>query len=276
MTLSRIELEDIGSPVELARLIHELDPNLPLAFGIEDLCRRLDISDIHDKSINSFAAALIMHPDKAWGEIIVATGTPQQRRRFSIGHELGHFLISRHRPHHGHQFSCSNADLLTNETGAADLAWRMEAEANRFAAELLMPAKRIRSNLKSRQPDLAEIVRLASEFEVSKAAMARSYVDAHRETLALLVVRDARITHATRPDDFPWIAPKIKDAVPQGSIFHDRPLRPGECSEMEECDPEVWLGPSAARKVDILSEQVLAQSNGWAMIMLHAELKEAG
>ena len=276
MTLSRIELEDTGSPVELARLIHELDPNLPLAFGIEDLCRRLDITHIHDESITSFAAALIMHPEKAWGEIVLAKGTSPQRRRFSIGHELGHFLLRSHRPQHGHQFSCSNADLLTSEIGAANLAWRMEAEANRFAAELLMPAMRIRSNLQSRQPDLAEIVRLANEFEVSKAAMARSYVDAHRETLALLVVRDGKITHATRPDDFPWIAPMIKDAVPKGSIFHDGPLRLGECSEMEECDLEVWLGPSAARKVDILSEQILAQREGWAMILLHAELKEAG
>ena len=151
----------------------------------------------------------------------------------------------------------------------------MEAEANRFAAELLMPAKRIRSNLKSRQPDLAEIVCLANEFEVSKAAMARSYIDAHRETLALLVVRDGRITQATRPDDFPWIAPKIKDTVPQGSIFYEEPLLPGELSAMQECDPEVWLGTSAARKVDILSEQVLAQRDGWAMILLHAELNEA-
>lgn len=138
-----------------------------------------------------------------------------------------------------------------------------------------MPAKRIRSNLKSRQPDLAEIVRLADEFEVSKAAMARSYVDAHRETLALLFVRGGKIEQTHRPDDFPWISPNIKEPVPQGSIFYEEPLLPGELSVMQECDPEVWLGTSAARKVDILSEQVLAQRDGWAMILLHAELNEA-
>ena len=275
MTLSRIELDDIGSPAELAKRIHELAPDLPMAFGIEDLCHRLDISDIHDETISSFAAALIMHADKAWGEIVLAKGTSPKRRRFSIGHELGHFLIPSHRPNHGHRFSCSTADLLANDNGAADHARRMEAEANRFAAELLMFAKRIRSNLQSRQPNLAEIVRLADEFEVSKTAMGRSYVDAHRDTLALLFVRDEIIEQAHRPDDFPWIAPKIKEAVPQGSIFHDQNLRPGDLSEMEECHPEVWLGMSSARKADILSEQVLAQSDGWAM-MLHAELNEAG
>ena len=45
---------------------------------------------------------------------------------------------------------------------------------------------------------------------------------------------------------------------------------------MEKCDPEVWLGTSAARKVGILSEQILAQRDDWAMILLHAKLNEAG
>lgn len=275
MTLSRIELDGIGSPAELARRIHELAPDLPLAFEIETLCRQLDISEIHEENISSFAAALIMHADKAWGEILIAKGASPQRRRFSIGHELGHFLIPSHRPRHGHQFSCSSADLHSSDTSAADRSRRMEAEANRFAAELLMPARRIRSNLQSRQPDLGEIVRLASEFAVSKAAMARSYVDAHREMLALLVIREGEIVQAHRPAGFPWIAPRIGETVPYGSVFHAMPLQPGGLSEMEECDPNVWLGMSAVRKVEMLSEQVFAQRDGWAMILLHAELVEA-
>ena len=43
---------------------------------------------------------------------------------------------------------------------------------------------------------------------------------------------------------------------------------------MEECEPETWLGPAGVRKVEALSEQVLAQTDGWAMILLHAELAE--
>ena len=43
---------------------------------------------------------------------------------------------------------------------------------------------------------------------------------------------------------------------------------------MEECEAEAWLSPSGARKVDVLSEQVLAQQGGYATILLHAELAE--
>jgi Zn-dependent peptidase ImmA (M78 family) len=275
LTLSRIELDGIGSPSALAKRIHELDPDLPLDFSIEEVCRRLDIEAIEDKPVSSFAAMLLMHPDKAWGSIVVAQGTSPRRRRFSIGHELGHFLINSHRPRDGVQFTCSNADLRLENTREADRAKKMEAEANRFAAQLLMPPTRIRANLRSRQPDLAEVVRLADDFNVSKAAMARSYVDAHRETLALVVVRDGRIEQAHRPDGFPWIEPRIGEPVPDDSIALGHQLLLGQTTPMEECDPETWLGSAGARKVEVLSEQVLAQKDDWAMILLHAELPEA-
>lgn len=272
MTLSRLELDGFNSPSALAARIHELDPGLSLDFSIEELCQRLDIENIEDKSVSSFAAVLVMHPDKAWGSIVVAQGTSPRRRRFSIGHELGHFLIQTHRPRDGVQFACSHADLRVENAREADRAKKMEIEANRFAADLLMPPRRIRANFRSRQPDLAEVVRLADEFNVSKAAMARSYVDAHDETLALVVVHNGRIAQAHRPDDFPWMEPRISDPVPFASIAHSHQLTPGAIAEWEECDPETWLGASAARKVEVLSELVLGQKDGWATVLLHAEL----
>lgn len=102
----------------------------------------------------------------------------------------------------------------------------------------------------------------------------RGYVDAHREMLALVVVRNGRIEQAHRPNDFPWIEPRIGGPVPFDSIVHAHKLLPGEITELEECDPETWLGASAARKIEVLSEQVLGQTNGWAMNLLHAEPAE--
>lgn len=269
-----MELDGVGSPSALAARIHELDPDLSPGFSIEDLCRRLDIKEIEHRAVSSFAAMLLMHPDRAWGSIVVAEGTMARRRRFSIGHELGHFLMSSHRPAEGLQFMCSHADLRLENTHEANRARKMEAEANRFAARLLMPPTRIRASLKSRQPDLTEVVRLAGEFDVSKAAMARSYIDAHRETLALVVVRNGRIEQVYRPDDFPWIEPRIGQPISEDSIAKGHRLLPGQTTPMEECENDTWLGSSAARKVEVLSEQVHAQSDGWAMVLLQAEMVE--
>lgn len=104
--------------------------------------------------------------------------------------------------------------------------------------------------------------------------MARSYAEAHRETLAVVMLHDGRIERFYRPDDFPWIEPRWGDAVPEDSVASDHRLAPGGTSEMEECEPETWLGSSSARKVEVLSEQVLVQRDGYATVLLHAELAD--
>ena len=48
----------------------------------------------------------------------------------------------------------------------------------------------------------------------------------------------------------------------------------GSASESEECEPELWLSERDARTVDITTEQVLGQMNGFSLILLHAEMKD--
>jgi len=70
------------------------------------------------------------------------------RRRFTIAHEIGHLLL-------GH--ACSDLDIEKDA----------EAEANQFAAELLMPLALLKIDYKN-QPDLEK---LAWKYIVSKDAM---------------------------------------------------------------------------------------------------------
>lgn len=270
--LSRIELDGLGSTADIASRIHELAPDLPPNFTIEDLCAKLDIQSIEERPVTSFEAMLLMDANKAWGTIVLAEGRSRQRRRFSIAHELGHFLIPTHKPGTQECFSCSIGDLRTGDQNSHDRRARIEAEANRFAAHLLMPPTRIRSALTARQPDLQEIVLLAGDFGVSIEAMARGYIDAYREALAVVVLRDGNINRIYRGEDFPWIEPHLGQPAPSDSIAADHCLQPGQISEMEECDPATWLGDRATSRVEVLSEQLLAQGNGWATVLLHAEI----
>ncbi len=139
-----------------------------------------------------------------------------------------------------------------------------------------MPPARILSNLTSRNPDLAEIVRLASKFGVSREAMARGYIDAHRQTLAVIILRAGKIDRVYRSKAFPWIEPCRAQRAPEDSIAFDFGFVPGQISEVVECDPKIWLGEYGARKVAVLSEQGLAQAGGWATVLLHAELSDDG
>lgn len=211
--LSRIELDGLGAPAEIARRIHELSPDLPHNFTIEDVCRQLDIESIEEKPVTSFEAMLLMDENKAWGTIVLAEGRKRERQRFSIAHELGHFLIPTHKGHSGDGYSCTLTDLRVGDAREHDRRQRIEAEANRFAAHLLMPPTRIRSALTVRQPDLREIVRLAGEFGVSREAMARGYIDALHETLAVVILHHGCIDRIYRNKDFPWIEPRHSQPV---------------------------------------------------------------
>ena len=137
-----------------------------------------------------------------------------------------------------------------------------------------MPPRKIRSNLTASQPDLNEVRRLSQAFFVSKEAMARSYVDAHRETLALVFLHRGRIKRFYKPDDFPFIDVRIGSEVPENSIASGYDLAPTETSELEDCDPSIWLGEWAQRPVETLSEQVMSRREGHAMVLLHAELAD--
>ncbi|BEU99363.1 ImmA/IrrE family metallo-endopeptidase [Novosphingobium olei] len=274
MSVSRIELDGIGSPLALAQKIHELAPDLAPDFDLAELCSSLDIPSISQVQTSAYEAAIIMDELKAQGAILVAEGRRPERRRFSIAHELGHFLIETHRPRAGEPFACALADLHQTDTRAADRHRRIEAEANRFAAALLMPPAKVRRAMTAREPSLAEIVTLARKFAVSKEAMARGYVAASRADVAVLVLQHGRIKSIYRSGDFPWIEVPLGAPVPAASIAADHGLASGVHSEIEECEPETWLSHRECARVEAMTEQVLGQSNGYAMVLLHIERSE--
>lgn len=95
---------------------------------------------------------------------------PEVRKRFTLAHELGHYLLHRGR---GNLF-VDDVAVLHRSTPSDTKTARMEAEANVFAAELLMPEKVLREQLKT-NPSMAEsdeaIRKLARRYDVSSAAM---------------------------------------------------------------------------------------------------------
>ncbi len=275
MSLGRLDLDGAGSPEALVTRILKLEPGLTLPVPIEELCSALDIVSIADLETEGFEAALITDDVKSQGAILVAKSRSRQRRRFSIAHELGHFLIPAHMPPSDGQFLCSAEQLRLLAQKDQDRRARMEVEANRFAALLLMPPPLLRARLREkRHPQLEHLVALADMFDVSKEAMARAYAEHHDETVAVLIWRDGRLVRCYRSATMPWLSVQIRDHATREQLGGLSAAAVGSITAPSEVDPLDWFDERSARQVLELIEQRMPQRGEFVMQMLHAELRD--
>lgn len=95
---------------------------------------------------------------------------PENRRRFTIAHECGHFLLHKSKELYiDKEFSVQLRGRKASAAVDPD-----EIEANRFAAELLMPYDMLVKDLSKKWIDIeneAEIQKLSNKYKVSRQAM---------------------------------------------------------------------------------------------------------
>jgi hypothetical protein len=195
---------------------------------------------------------------------VVRADSPPTRRRYTIAHELGHFLNERHRPTGPFGFACTADDLAAPTRSGTHL--RQEAEANVFAIELLTPRSALRPFLKP-AAELDHALRMANAFEISREAAIRRYVALQGERLAAVFSKDGRVRYVEKGEDFPATTYWNGDTL--GRILPPRPA--GSLSSMEEADASSWL-----KRPDgtTLFAQTLHQGDGFAVTLLVAERDE--
>lgn len=106
-----------------------------------------------------------IRPNAGEGFIIrINRHDPSKRQRFSVAHELAHFLL------HSDQIGAGISDDVLYRSSLSD---RREAQANRLAADILMPDQLVRQEVEvAREKGVGDLVLfLADEFAVSEAAM---------------------------------------------------------------------------------------------------------
>lgn len=113
----------------------------------------------------SSEGALVRNPDNPneWGIFYNDKARPE-RQRFTLAHELGHFVL--HRNSHA-SFNCDKESIYTG----ADTLKQIEREADDFASNLLMPGDLLRQRITGKRIDFHLLGELAKEFGVSLEAM---------------------------------------------------------------------------------------------------------
>lgn len=118
---------------------------------VEALAEKLSLRIVHRRVLQD--EALLAPAQKT---IYVRKSAPLVRRRFSIAHEIGHFVLDHER---------DRAERWDEETLNGSKVW--ETEANYFASNLLMPEALVAADFSSGM-DLAV---LSQKYVVSKEAM---------------------------------------------------------------------------------------------------------
>ncbi|MBB4064523.1 ImmA/IrrE family metallo-endopeptidase [Gellertiella hungarica] len=99
-------------------------------------------------------------------EIGVNSLESPQRKRFTAAHELGHYVLHRDMLEEGEHF-----DRLFGAAAKANPAYPFaplhEIQANRFAADILMPADRVIQDFRQ----LEDLAGVAARYGVSRRAM---------------------------------------------------------------------------------------------------------
>jgi Zn-dependent peptidase ImmA (M78 family) len=95
--------------------------------------------------------------------IVLNQRRPSRRQRFTLAHELGHVLIPWH-------IGTIADEIDLADDGLDGSYWNLEGEANRFAAELLMPDGWVRAEISSRTNPCEIVDAVAESADVSADA----------------------------------------------------------------------------------------------------------
>lgn len=161
---------------------------------LEDICFSRD-AYVDYKYISGAQGRILFleNSDKAFitvnSEIIY-----ERKTKFVLAHEFGHFLL-----HKGKRtnFICTDDDF----SKWGNVEQKLEAQANEFAAELLVPSERLLELTKETQPDSITVQNLSKHFGVSFTSTAISL--ARRGAIPCYIVysEDERVKWFIRSDN---------------------------------------------------------------------------
>ncbi|ARK10094.1 XRE family transcriptional regulator [Fibrella sp. ES10-3-2-2] len=146
------------SPEQIANHIR-LKWNIPRG-PINDMTRYLEAAGVivllTDQEVKNFDG-LVLPDDDGLPVICINRNSPPDRQRYNLAHELGHLIM-----HTNDYFPSAEDDF--------------EGEANRFAAEFLMPEKDIVPYFQKDLP-ITQLTSLKAHWKVSMAAIVRRAYD---------------------------------------------------------------------------------------------------
>lgn len=218
---------------------------------------------------------LIRIPGSPRDQFVIAYATHIDNegfQRFSIAHELGHFVLDGHCDH------LVGGDSLVHYSRAGLFGGdRYEVEADHFAAGLLMPGMLFRRAMARAGSGFAAIERLHRDCRTSLTSTAIRYAQLSDEPLVVVMSTGQRIDYWSGSDRFKQI-PNVQwlrkgEPVPSGTataVFNADPGNVARCERREEASSLLdWFGDGP--DLELCEDVVGLGSYGKTLTVLFAE-----
>lgn len=146
-------------------IYHATDIDLDLiAYALNAKVNRTPLSDCEGYIIGTEEKAIITINENA----------PVERQRFSLGHEIGHWVNDRNK---NLTYRCDENDMRQRSPLKNDFRQQKEVRANQFSAQLIMPQHIVTSYLNLMEVTFELVRVLANEFSVSLTSAAIRVVE---------------------------------------------------------------------------------------------------
>jgi Zn-dependent peptidase ImmA (M78 family) len=158
--------------VHASKLAKDFSDKKKKYIDVDEIAEKLGLQvSAHDLGSN---VSGVLYIDKGKGVIGYNKSESEVRRRFTVAHEIGHFIL--HRLDNEIFVDKKEFKVLYRDNSSATGEIKQEREANAFAAALLMPRERVIQELQKMTFDLGDdkedvINKLSETFKVSSQAM---------------------------------------------------------------------------------------------------------
>ena len=181
------------------------------------------IDKVQGEDLDGFDGLLKANKARSKWLILYNSATPSEgRKRFTIAHEFGHYILHRHGQD---QFACGDADIETGHGNEQDI----EAEADKFASTLLMPLDDFRKQVDGHPVSFDLLGHCADRYGVSLTAAALRWTEIAEKRAVLVASRDdhllwAKSNQAAFKSGAYFATRKQTIELPQDALAHSNNL----------------------------------------------------
>ena len=241
--MSSYKIPGITPEGHAAVLLKELGIPLIPPINPYDICKKKEIQVTTEPM--EYTDAVLLRAGSSAEIILNSNNRYRSRDSFSLSHELGHY----HLPGHTEtQYRCTIKEILRYNSSS-----EKEREANRFAAELLMPTPWFKDRIRTSDVSLSLILSIAEECHTSLTATAIKISEICRDRFGIVYSEDGIISWTAQAKSFPYELRKgrIDERSPVQSFYDTGNLIEG----IIQVPPFVWV-TSPSSHVVLFEESV--------------------